>query len=161
MSTRMDASWWSTHGPAARLVRSLRARRLAKNLTQSALAREMSNMGFPWHPTTVARLESAERDLSLDEAVALAGLLGVSLVDLIRSEPRPLRERIEAVQEQLAQATVELAQAREMQQRVSAEVERVEERTAQLHAMLRVLRSQLGGGEPAPDTNDQPPLLAQ
>jgi transcriptional regulator with XRE-family HTH domain len=164
MSTFIDASWWAAHGPEARLARSVRALRTARDLTQAGLARKMTDLGFSWHPTTVARVEAGERDISLDEAVALADLLGIPLVDLLRGERTALLEQIATVQKRLAQAAADLARAREMQHRIAGEVVRAEEITARLRAQLHVLHSQLDRanrqGLAPPDIDDHP-LLTQ
>ena len=52
-------------------------------LSQAQVALAMTHRGFTWHQTTVAKTESGERALRLDEAHALAGVLGVELTDLL------------------------------------------------------------------------------
>jgi DNA-binding transcriptional LysR family regulator/plasmid maintenance system antidote protein VapI len=74
----------SAVGEAVR--RRLRARRLATGISQTDLARR-TNMAA----STVSRLESGERHLSVDQVVPLAAALGVSVSELIAStrESRP------------------------------------------------------------------------
>lgn len=46
--------------------------------------------GVKWHPMTVDRVESGERPLKLTEAIALAGIFGVTLDELVASgTPKP------------------------------------------------------------------------
>lgn len=65
-------------GPRAVVRRRLRALRQAKGLTQTELARRASMA-----PSTLSRLESGERGLTVDYLAPLATALGVALVDLI------------------------------------------------------------------------------
>ena len=64
----------------------MRAMRARLNLSQSQVALAMTHRGFAWHQTTVAKTESGERALRLDEASALAGVLGVEVTDLLPSK---------------------------------------------------------------------------
>jgi transcriptional regulator with XRE-family HTH domain len=55
----------------------IREIRTARHLTQAALAKAMQALGYNWLQTTVAKTEAAERPLRLNEATALAGVLGI------------------------------------------------------------------------------------
>jgi transcriptional regulator with XRE-family HTH domain len=57
----------------------LRELRHAGRWSQAALAAEMSDRGFPWHATTVARTEKGQRRVDIDEARALADIFSVPL----------------------------------------------------------------------------------
>lgn len=62
--------------------RQIRDARHAAALTQARLAALMTDAGYQMHQTGIAKLEHGERDLSLDEAVALAAILGPGFSDL-------------------------------------------------------------------------------
>jgi transcriptional regulator with XRE-family HTH domain len=61
----------------------LRALREAAGLSQGQLAQRMTDAGFSMHQTTIGKIELNERDVSVNEAVALASVLGVALADLL------------------------------------------------------------------------------
>jgi transcriptional regulator with XRE-family HTH domain len=58
---------------------NLRAIRSSRGLSQTAIAGEMNGRDWPWHQTTVGRVESGAQSVSLGEAIDLAAILGVSL----------------------------------------------------------------------------------
>ena len=53
----------------------LRSARRERGMTQTDLADEMAQLGFPWTQPTVARVERGRRRLSLAEAHALMDIL--------------------------------------------------------------------------------------
>lgn len=62
----------------------LRRLRVARGWSQDEVARRMAAYGYDsWHQTTVGRIEAAQRPLRLNEAVALTGLFGVPLYQLV------------------------------------------------------------------------------
>jgi transcriptional regulator with XRE-family HTH domain len=67
----------------------LREVRRAKGWTQQELAGALSSQGVGITAFAIARLESGKRGISLDEAVAIAAVLGPSLLHMIV----PLEER--------------------------------------------------------------------
>lgn len=68
--------------PSAAFVRRAVAQRKALGLSQAAIARHLSDMGFAgWCQQVVAKVESGKRTLKFDEAVALSDLLGLPLVE--------------------------------------------------------------------------------
>jgi transcriptional regulator with XRE-family HTH domain len=72
--------------PAEIFARRLREHRQAAGLSQRDIADEMRAEGFEWHQTTAQRVETAKRSIHLNEAVALAAILGVDLAVLLRPE---------------------------------------------------------------------------
>lgn len=64
---------------------SVKAGRELKKWTQTDLARAMKERGFPFHQQTVQRIEDGERAIKLDEAFALAEILGRSVDEMRRS----------------------------------------------------------------------------
>lgn len=75
-------------GPGAEemLGRNMRRRREDLGLSQGAFAERMADRGFKWMQTTVYKVELGQRSVRLEEAVAIAGILGVRLDDLIGSD---------------------------------------------------------------------------
>ena len=49
------------------------------SISQTELARRMTDRGWPWHQSTVYRVETGKQPVRFDEAVDLADLLGVTL----------------------------------------------------------------------------------
>lgn len=49
------------------------------SISQTELARRMTDRGWPWHQSTVYRVESGRQAVRFDEALDLADLLGVTL----------------------------------------------------------------------------------
>lgn len=97
----------------------VRQRRTALGWSQQRLTDELVKLGYPWHQTTVAKVEAGQRRLSLGEATALARVLGGSLAEMasesvadmdarirdLRHQERLLMERkLEDVDEQLSAA---------------------------------------------------------
>jgi len=75
--------------PSEVFRRRLREVRQARNWTQPELAEKLSGQGAGITEFTINRIESGKRGLSLDEAVAIAAVLGPSLLHMIV----PLEER--------------------------------------------------------------------
>ena len=71
----------------------LRQVRQARNWTQPELAAKLSDQGAEITAFTINRLENSNRGVSLDEAVAIAAVLGPSLLHII--VPLDDRERID------------------------------------------------------------------
>jgi transcriptional regulator with XRE-family HTH domain len=57
--------------------------RIARNLSQVALAEDMTKRGFPWHQMTVYRIEDGRQAIRFGEALALAEIFGVELNSLL------------------------------------------------------------------------------
>ena len=58
--------------------RNLKAYRTALGLSQAELAEHMEYRGFKnFYPSTIAKIEAGDRDLKMDEGLALADLLGI------------------------------------------------------------------------------------
>jgi transcriptional regulator with XRE-family HTH domain len=63
---------------------NLKRMREDKGLSQTALARQMAEMGFPFHQMTISRIEAGRRDVGLVEAVALAERVGGTIGFMMR-----------------------------------------------------------------------------
>lgn len=75
-------------GPPSDLSDSIFARRLREvrqqaGVTQQQLAARMTEVGHKLHRSAVAKIELGERPVTIGEAVQLAGILGVPLVELV------------------------------------------------------------------------------
>jgi transcriptional regulator with XRE-family HTH domain len=91
--------------PGELFGRRLREEREQRGWTQAELA-ERSGTGL--HPTAVTRIERSERGVSLNEALAFAAALGVSLPELTNVAERSvdarvveLSERVTAIDERI------------------------------------------------------------
>ncbi|MFG1844896.1 helix-turn-helix domain-containing protein [Micromonospora carbonacea] len=72
----------------------LRLRRRMMGWSQQRLTDEMAKRGYPWHQTTVAKVEAGERRLSLGEATVLARVLGSDLESMTTPVVRDTREQL-------------------------------------------------------------------
>jgi transcriptional regulator with XRE-family HTH domain len=66
------------HAAEQYLPENLRALREQKATSQAALAKAMKDRGWPWHQTTVARVEGGRQPVGFGEVVDLAQILGVT-----------------------------------------------------------------------------------
>ena len=71
----------------SRLGMNVRTLREQKGMPQAALARAMTQQGWQWHQSTVARIESGRQPLRLAEASALAQILGETVDRLTWTGP--------------------------------------------------------------------------
>lgn len=58
---------------------ALRTARSDRGWSQQRIADNMTELGFSWHQTTCAKTEAGDRPVPLEEAAALAALLGTSV----------------------------------------------------------------------------------
>lgn len=66
------------HAAESYLPENLRALRERKGLSQAALAKAMRDRDWPWHQTTVHRVETGAQPLGIGEIVDAAHILGVT-----------------------------------------------------------------------------------
>jgi len=77
--------WWAeTQIPSDVLRHRLRERRIAKNLSERALAAAMTGEGFPLDHTAVSKIERGLRRVSTNELFAFAIVLETPLADLFK-----------------------------------------------------------------------------
>lgn len=69
---------------------NMRGRRVALGLSQSLLAKKISERGFSFHQPTVQRIEDAERPVKLAEAIAIAAVLETTVEGMLQD--RSVRE---------------------------------------------------------------------
>jgi transcriptional regulator with XRE-family HTH domain len=101
---------WENQSPPSDFADSIFARRLRAvrkqaELTQKQLADLMANRGHKMLQSTVAKIESGERPVSIGEAVQLAEVLGASLMDLVTDD---MTGRQEAEYRQLVEAKIKV-----------------------------------------------------
>jgi transcriptional regulator with XRE-family HTH domain len=102
--THSDPSAEEVFGAQVRLARE------ARQWTQEALARHLrETSGIGMDQAAVARLEGGKRSIRLNEASALAKLLGLDLQALSGVVPRLTAEEYEEAKKKLAEATAEEA----------------------------------------------------
>ncbi|MGW3724176.1 hypothetical protein [Streptomyces sp. NPDC000851] len=93
----------------------LRAARMTVGLSQGAVAKTMSDRGFPWRQTTVAKSEGADRPVLFAEVAALAQIYhrpieyflhpGTTLdgvLDQAKSELQSIHHALEAAEQQVS-----------------------------------------------------------
>jgi transcriptional regulator with XRE-family HTH domain len=69
--------------PTQAVAQSVRYARRLRGWNQAVLAKRLTELGVPTAQSTIARVERGKRGVSLDDAVALAVALDVSLTHLI------------------------------------------------------------------------------
>jgi len=62
----------------------------------------MTEIGFPWHQTTVAKIEGAARPVRLNEAHALAYALQTSLYRLVSQEHDDPEAKVQSLRKEVA-----------------------------------------------------------
>lgn len=73
---------------------TVRTRRAEKGWSQRFLADRMSDVGFKWHQTTVAKTESGTRPVHFEEVLGLALLLGVPSLNEMLGEASEIPTRL-------------------------------------------------------------------
>ena len=95
-----------------RVAERLKARRLARDMTQDQLARAMRGSGLShWRQNTVSRIEAGSQEVSLDEARALAGFFGADVFDdhpMLQQDREVLAQRVDRLQSLLVEAMGEI-----------------------------------------------------
>jgi transcriptional regulator with XRE-family HTH domain len=77
-------------GVDARFGRRVRAERERRRISQQQLVVRLAEAHhLRWHQTTVAKVENGDRPVRLSEALAIAGVLDVSLADLLDDPDAP------------------------------------------------------------------------
>ncbi len=67
-------------------AKNARHRRVVLGLSQAHVALMMEVYGIRWHQTVLAKVESGDREVKIQEAYALAALYGMALDDLISED---------------------------------------------------------------------------
>jgi transcriptional regulator with XRE-family HTH domain len=118
--------------------RQLRRMREGRGWSRREVAERLEPFGYHWHQTVIAKIESAERPLRLNEALDLASVFGVPLTDLVmftgghgvdvERELASMRQALAGIEDQLAAAhrTADLAKGEIS--RLTAEAERLKSR---------------------------------
>ena len=75
MSTSKKKTTSASRTPGETFRRRMQEARKLSNLTQRALVARLHEMGLEINQAAIARIESGERKVSLDEAVAIAAAL--------------------------------------------------------------------------------------
>ncbi|MBA9003695.1 helix-turn-helix domain-containing protein [Thermomonospora cellulosilytica] len=110
-------------------------RRVELGLSQTELARRMADRGFPWHQVTVSRTESGERPIRLDEAAALAGILGLPVVFIDADQPT------EGLAADLAEATRTIAALRQRVADLERQLGKANARVSHLEGVIAQVKA--------------------
>lgn len=111
----------------ARLARNVRATREQRGLSQTQLAKRMTDYGQRWLQTTIQRVEHQQRRVDIAEAHALAHALGVTVDALLADGPEhsanavPI-DQIRAAYAECEEAEAELERARQRQLRADRQL---------------------------------------
>src|SRR5260370_38644649 len=132
----------------ATFARRLRLVREAAGMTQQQLADAMAATGNRIHRSTIGKIESGDRPVTIGEAVQLAGILGIPLADLATELPDDLWERraylarveaqvrLRSLQHEAAERHRLLEEARLLYADTERRVKRAEQRLAELGGEL-------------------------
>ena len=111
--------------------KNLRARREAIGLTQAELAARLQRLGHAFVQQTVAKIESGNRPIRLDEAVALALATECSLDELasplLPETPEAVRAALKAARQRLAEEEREFPKRERLLEEARAEYEEVQD----------------------------------
>jgi transcriptional regulator with XRE-family HTH domain len=114
----------------------IREIRIARHMTQAALAKAMKALGYNWLQTTIAKVEAAERPLRLNEATDLAGVLGVEVSYLLT----PPLTGLSAVSQDFR----EMLRLQEITEQLDAEVTALQQEFTRKQEDLTLARQQYG-----------------
>jgi transcriptional regulator with XRE-family HTH domain len=123
----------------------LRELRKARGWPLREVARRMESYGYHWHQTVVAKIETGQRPLRLNEALDLAALFGVSVTDLLvppmgrdeaRAEAEALQVALKDAEEKSKAAQQEAATAAQDSAAAQAAVESIRSRLMLLQPLL-------------------------
>src|ERR1700690_2196010 len=155
---------WEDEGQPSDFSDSIFARRLREvrqqaGITQQQLAARMTGVGHKLHRSAVAKIELGERPVTIGEAVQLAGILGVPLMELVtdRGASTELERRHAArVEAQIAVRSLqhEAAERHKLMEEQKILYDNVVDRLKAAQQRLREL-----GGELPWDTPGVPPGL--
>lgn len=113
-------------------ARRMRDERSRSGMSQSVLAERMSALlGYGVDSSSVTRIEQGKRGLRLDEAVAIAQVLGVPMAVLLRDR-RSIDDEIDQLRQELSLAEWREARAREELRECQEAVQGLKERVARL-----------------------------
>ncbi|MBA9002037.1 helix-turn-helix domain-containing protein [Thermomonospora cellulosilytica] len=124
---------------------AVRRHRERLGMSQTELAKRMAELDLSWHQMTVARTESGERPLRLDEALALANIFQIPLDSLMRPVDENIQreyeailrmvhhieEKANAVEEKIAASHARLERTRREYEKVKMQAEEMTRRAAQ------------------------------
>jgi transcriptional regulator with XRE-family HTH domain len=98
--------------------------RESRDMTQTDLARALHNdYGLPFHQQTIARIETGERPIRLNEANLIAQTFGVQL-SMMMSDTESATLNMQLLKRRIAETTVYLDDRTEELQRVFGELEK-------------------------------------
>ena len=128
-------------------ARRLREVRLQAEATQQQLADRMTAVGHKMHRSAIAKIEVGDRPVSIGEAVQLAGILGVPLMELVTdSGSETERERLHRARVDAQIAVRSLQHEAYERDKLLREAQVLYDNTlARLEAAIRRL-ADLGGG---------------
>jgi transcriptional regulator with XRE-family HTH domain len=155
---------WEDEGQPSDFSDSIFARRLREvrqqaGITQQQLADWMTRVGHKLHRSAVAKIELGERPVTIGEAVQLAGILGVPLMELVTAhgaETELERQHADRIAAQIAVRSL-IHEAADRDKLLREQTLIYENVLARLQAARRRLR-ELGGEVPW-DTPGVPPGL--
>jgi transcriptional regulator with XRE-family HTH domain len=150
---------WENQDPSSDLADSIFARRLRAvrtqaGATQKQLADRMAARGYKMLQSTVAKIESGERPVSIGEAVQLAEVLGVDLGELTTERPGdPVRDkalheraevriRVRSLQHLAAERHKELEAAQFLYEHAAKQLEQAQRELSSLDLRLKFAEQQ-------------------
>ncbi len=120
------------HHPEMLAAHLLKTGREELGMSQEQVATAMNDLGFSWRQTTVAKTEAATRPIRVNELVALAGVLGVDVRQLLGK----LGENWNASARMLV-ATAQLTRAHRKVETLATEIDRVKAEIARAEAAVK------------------------
>lgn len=120
--------------PTEIFARRMLEERHRVGLTQATLAEKVTDqVGRTVDPSAIARAEKHQRAVRLDEAVAIAEILGVELESLLRDRDG-VDDELDELQRDLELAEYQMTQARHEAEQAMTSAEAIRRRIAELEA---------------------------
>jgi transcriptional regulator with XRE-family HTH domain len=115
-------------------ARRMRDERTRSGVSQAVLAERMSTLlGYGVDSSSVTRIENGGRGLRLDEAVAIAHVLGVPMAALLRDR-RSIDDEIDQLRQEQSLAEWREARARDELRECQEAVQGIKDRVTRLEA---------------------------
>lgn len=131
----------SSNSPSDTFIATMRKIRKSLGLTQAELAAHVSeHLGRTIDGPTMTRIETGQRPLKLDEAVAIAKVLQVPLCEMLPAE-FTITEELAALEHKRAAAIAEVLKIDMRREEISAQQLRIEARLKELRSQSDIANS--------------------
>lgn len=92
------------YDPDVTFITNMKSYREAQKIGRTEFARQMTNLGYPWHESVIPKVEKGDRKVPIGEAVAISKILGLTVEEMTKPS---------ANAEQVARLVAELREYRQ------------------------------------------------